>query len=117
VTVAEHAELEKMMVFCAHAFEPSKRVEEIARPLKAEEEPLSVKSDGIIDQVYAEKTDQFHAKLITEEEEIFKRIRARGGKEGENTVSSAGNFRTDVIDGLTIRLERGSLGLVPALNA
>jgi hypothetical protein len=103
-----------MMVFCAHAFEPSKRVEENAEPLQKSEGPPSIKPDEGVDRVYEEKTDQFHAKLIAEEEEIFKRIRVRNGKAEEGTVSTDGNFRTDVIDGLAIRLDRGSLGLVPA---
>jgi len=102
------------MVFCAHAFEPSKRVEEPPEPLNKSEELPNDKSEDVADRVYKEKADQFHAKLMAEEEEIFKRIRARNVKDAENTVSLDGNFRTDVIDGLAIRLERGSLGLVPA---
>jgi hypothetical protein len=103
-----------MMVFCAHAFEPSKRVEQTAGPLEEAEELPSVKPDEGAGRIYEEKTEQVHAKLIAEEEEIFKRIRARNGKAEEGTASTDENFRTDVIDGLAIRLERGSLGLVPA---
>ena len=115
-------ELSKTLQFCSHAFDPTLHEErkvlldKLNQQKKEVEVRTNLNTDLLADasdkirNIQAEKKRAFNAQLSEEEMRVLKHVKAREMMRTEDTMNISG-FRTDIIDGLRARLERGNLGL------